>query len=202
MKEIKLTKSNFATTLQAALEVLRRGGTVIYPTETAYGLGADYYNTQAIAKIYQIKKREKNKPLSVLVPDIVSANSLVKFDTKTAELASQYWPGPLTIVLPFMHAHWQKHFTDTLAVRVSSHPFAQSLVLDFGHPLVTTSANISGLGNCFSPAEIKKQFKGQRKLPDLFINAGVLPRRPASTIVGCDDKGLCILRQGEIKVKI
>ncbi len=202
MKEIKLTAQNFVTTLQAALEVLRAGGVIVFPTETSYGLGADYYNAQAVKKVYQIKKREAGKPLSVLVPDLVAATYLTRFTPRARALAMQNWPGPLTLVLPFVHKRWQKHFSQYLALRVSSHHFANSLTINLGRPLVATSANISGQGDCYSPADVQRQFKGSGPRPALFINAGTLPRRRPTTIIKCDEHGLKLLRQGELKVAI
>lgn len=202
MEEIKLNKNNFVTVLQKSLEVLRRGGVIVFPTETSYGLGADYYNPQAVRRVYKIKEREAGKPLSVLVPDLVSALALTKFTAQARALALAHWPGPLTLVLPFLHRRWQKHFHSSLALRVSSHAFAHSLTINLGRPLVATSANVSGQGDCYSAAQVRTQWRGRLAQPDLFINAGTLPRRRPSTIVKCDERGAQILRQGELKVKI
>ncbi|PWB38603.1 MAG: threonylcarbamoyl-AMP synthase [Parcubacteria group bacterium] len=202
MRELKLNDKNYVTVLQSALEILRQGGTIIFPTETCYGLGADYYDATAVGKIYQIKKREAGKPLSVLVPDLVAANYLCELSPQARSLAMQYWPGPLTLVLPFKHQHWQKHFSKLLALRVSSDHFANSLTLNLGRPLVATSANLSGQGDIYKSREISKQFQHQKYQPDLFINAGDLLRRRPTTIIKCTERGLEILRQGELKVTI
>lgn len=202
MKELKLTAKNYVTVLQQTLEVLRAGGVIVFPTETSYGLGADYYNAQAVKKVYQIKKRAAGKPLSVLVPDLVSASYLTKFTSQARQLALENWPGPLTLVLPFQHQRWQKHFSKYLALRVSSHHFANSLTINLGRPLVATSANISGQGDCYTASDIRAQFRGHKRQPDLFINAGTLPRRKPTTIIKCDERGLELLRQGELKVAI
>ncbi len=202
MKEVKLTNDNYVKILQEALEILRDGGVVIYPTETSYGLGCDYYNAEAVGKVYKIKQRDKNKPLSVLVPDLISASSLVQFSDKARRLALEYWPGPLTLVLPFNHSDWKEHFSDYLALRVSNHPFANSLTINLGHPIVATSANISDEANCYTPEEIKKYFSTGELAPDLFINAGELPKCLASTIIKFKDGKGKILRQGELKIKL
>ena len=200
MKEIKLNKNNRVQIIQEAIEVLKNGGTIIYPTETSYGLGCDFYNKKALNKIYQIKKRDKNKPLSVIIPDITSATYLVEFSKEAQDLANSHWPGPLTMVLPFKYCKWQGHCDDYLALRISSHPLAMDLVCNFGHPIVATSANISEKGDAYDPAKIKEQFVSEKFQPDLFINVGVLPPRPPSTIVKFNG-GIKILRQGEIKIK-
>ncbi|MFA6307241.1 MAG: L-threonylcarbamoyladenylate synthase [Patescibacteria group bacterium] len=202
MKEIKLNKNNKIKVLQEAMEVLNRGGIIIYPTETSYGMGCDFYDKKACNKIYKIKKRNKKNPLSVLIPDMITANSLVRFSEKAKRLASHYWPGPLTLVLPYKYYKIQEHGDDYLALRVSDHVFAMDLVTNFAKPIVATSANISNNPSCYTAAEIYKQLKDSKIQPDLFINAGRLPRRNASTIIKfVDDKGE-ILRQGDIKISL
>jgi tRNA threonylcarbamoyl adenosine modification protein (Sua5/YciO/YrdC/YwlC family) len=202
MQEIQLTKENHVEALQAALEVVNQGGTVVYPTETSYGLGCDFFNKKAIAKIYKIKKREENKPLSVIVPDIISASYLVVFSDKARRLALSHWPGPLTLVLPYKYCEWNDHCDDFLALRVSSHRFADSLANGLGNPIVSTSANLSDATDSYSPEDIKKQFEGSKYQPDLFINAGQLEKNKPSTIVKCDKDQVEILRQGDLQIKI
>lgn len=202
MKEIKLTKDNKAKVLQAASDILDKGGVIIYPTETSYGLGCDFYNKVACDKIYKIKGREQKNPLSVIVSDITTASYLVEFSEESRRLAMQYWPGPLTLVLPYKYHKIQEHGDKYLALRVSNHNFASSLVTNFGNPIVATSANISNKPNCYSPSDIKKQFKDLKIKPDLFINAGVLPKKQTSTIIKFVKNKGEILRQGDIKIKL
>jgi len=202
MKEIKLNKDNRIKALQAAIEVLNSGGIIIYPTETSYGLGCDFYNDKAVEKIYKIKKRDKKDMLSVIVPDVIAASYLVDFSEKSRRLASAYWPGALTLVLPYKYCKIQKHCDDYLALRVSSNRFASELSTNFGKPIVATSANISKQPSTYTEAEIKKQFDNLKIKPDLFINAGSLPRNNASTIVKFVKGRGEILRQGDIKIKL
>ena len=202
MKEIKLTKNNKVTALQAAIEVLNNGGVIVYPTETSYGLGCDFYNRKACNKVYKIKGRDKKKPLSVIVPDTVAASYLIDFSNNSRRLALEHWPGPLTLILPYKYCKLQHHCDDYLALRVSSHPFAGELSANFGKPLVATSANTSDDPAAYTPADIKKQFKDSNIKPDLFINAGQLPKVKASTIIKfVKDKGE-LIRQGDIKIKL
>jgi L-threonylcarbamoyladenylate synthase len=202
MREIKLTKTNKAIVLKEALDVLRRGGLIIYPTETSYGLGADFYNKEALAKIYKIKKRDKKNPLPVLVPDLLMATTLVKFSKGARLLAAKYWPGPLTLVLPFKYCRWQGHCDDFLALRVSSHPLASNLVATLGNPLVATSANISSQPNCYTPEAIRHSFAKAELSPDLFINAGPLAVHQPSTLVKFVEEKMTILRQGDLKIEL
>jgi L-threonylcarbamoyladenylate synthase len=202
MEEIKLDKTNRVQVLQKALEVLRGGGTIIYPTETSYGLGGDFFKESVIEDIYQLKERDRGKPLSVIVPDFVYASSLVDFSDKARRLAAEYWPGPLTLVLPYKYCKWNGHCDDYLALRVSSYLFAADLSINFGNPLIATSANVSDKTNTYKPRDIIKQFSNKNKKPDLFINAGDLPKQAPSTIIKIIGDTVEILRQGEIKIKI
>ncbi|MDD5749998.1 MAG: L-threonylcarbamoyladenylate synthase [Patescibacteria group bacterium] len=202
MKLIKLEKHNRVQVIQEAIEVLKNGGTIVYPTETSYGLGCDFYNKKAVSRIYQIKKRDKKNPLPVIIPDLVSATYLVDFFSAAERLASKHWPGPLTLVLPFKYCKWQGHCDDYLALRISGHPLAMDLACSFGHPIVATSANISSQGDAYDPKKIQEQFADQDFQPDLIIDAGVLPLRPPSTIVKFFSDGRSeVLRQGQIKIK-
>lgn len=202
MKEIILTKDNKVQVLQAALEVLNKGGIIIYPTETSYGLGCDFYNEEAVAKIYKIKNRDIKSPLSVIVPDIVAASYLVDFYDKSRRLALEYWPGPLTLVLPYKYCKEQSHCDDYLALRISSHPIADALANSFGKPLVATSANVSNNPDSYTVEDIKKQFASVKVQPDLFINAGDLPKRATSTIIKFIKNKGEVLRQGDIKINL
>ena len=201
MKELKLSNDNRVNVLQVALEVIRGGGVVVYPTETSYGLGADFYNARAIDKVYNVKNRARKFPLPVLVSDLVYATSLVDFSESARRLAGKYWPGPLTLVLPFKYCKWQEHCDDFLALRVSSHPFARDLAVTMGSPLVATSANIATTGDSYSASDIKKQFDNAPVKPDLFINAGALPKNPPSTIIKFFNNQMEVLRQGSLKIK-
>jgi len=202
MQELKLSKDNLAEVLERSLEILRRGGVIIYPTETSYGLGADLLNKAAVEKIYQIKNRDRSKPLSVLVADFTAATSLVTFSATARRLAMENWPGPLTLVLPVSSRSYHDDIGQTLAMRVSSHPFASALAMQLGSPLVSTSANISRADSCYRPSEIRSQFARAQIKPDLFINAGDLPPVAPSTIIQCIGDDNDILRQGELEVKI
>lgn len=202
MKEIILDKNNRLEVLQQTLDVIRSGGVIVYPTETSYGLGADFYNKQAIDKIYQIKNRDKEHKLSVLVPDLASAKTMVYFPGDARRLAEHYWPGALTLILPFRNCKWPEHCSDYLALRVSSHAFAKELVKAYGGPIIATSANISGQTDCYTPAQIQNQFKNKKHQPDLFINAGKLEQNKPSTIIKFINNKAEILRQGDLKIKI
>ena len=201
MKEIELTAKNKIVVLQETIDVLERGGVVIYPTETSYGLGGDFFNHQVFDKIYQIKERDKDKPLPVIVPDIMTATTLVEFSKEALRLSGLHWPGPLTLVLPYRYYDLGDSYDGYLALRISSYPFVSGLLAHFGKPLIATSANISGEINCYTARDVRRRFLSLKKQPDLFINAGNLPIRKPSTIIKIDKNNqIKILRQGDLKI--
>src|SRR2546421_6091923 len=131
-----------------AARVLARGGLVAFPTETVYGLGADAGNGEAVARLYEAKGRPVFNPLIAHVLDIAAARRLGRFDAAAERLAAQFWPGPLTLVLPKTPtcpvAELATAGLDTIALRVPAHAIARELLATFGGPVVAPSANRSG----------------------------------------------------------
>lgn len=201
MNIVRFSVANKASILEQAITILRAGGTVVYPTETAYGLGADFYSPTAYKKIFQIKFRDRSKVLSVIVPDVDYASMLVKFPPAALRLAQYHWPGPLTLVLPFLYGDAYPHHQDPyLALRVSSHPVAMNLARGLSGPLIATSANVTGSGPCYSVSAIVGQLRNSTIVPDLIIDAGDLPVVLPSTIVKVDGDSVQILRQGAVSI--
>ena len=132
---------------QAAL-ALRRGGLVILPTETVYGLGADAGDAQAVAAVFAAKGRPSFNPLIAHVADLAAAERVARFDERARALAARFWPGPLTLVLPAREdggvCDLARAGLETVAVRAPAHPVAQALLRGFGGPVVAPSANRSG----------------------------------------------------------
>jgi L-threonylcarbamoyladenylate synthase len=131
-----------------AAELLRRGQLVAFPTETVYGLGGDATDDQAVAAIFAAKERPDFNPLIAHVPDADAVRALVAFDQRAEALARQFWPGPLTLVLPRRSNSSVSLLAgaglDTLAVRVPALPIARSLLRAVGRPVAAPSANRSG----------------------------------------------------------
>ena len=134
--------------LASAATLLEQGGLVAFPTETVYGLGADARNSDAIARLYAAKNRPRSNPLIVHVARPEDALSLVHFDAVSERLADEFWPGPLTLVLPVRSdtdlSPLVTSGLSTVAVRVPDHEIAAGLLGMFGHPVVAPSANRSG----------------------------------------------------------
>jgi L-threonylcarbamoyladenylate synthase len=131
-----------------AAALLRRGKLVAFPTETVYGLGADATDEQAAARIFAAKGRPRFNPLIVHVPGLAEAEDIAVFDERAREIAAQFWPGPLTLVLPRRETSGIALLAcaglDTVAVRAPAHSVAQALLRATGRPLAAPSANRSG----------------------------------------------------------
>lgn len=187
--------------IQDAIVVLKDGGVVVFPTETAYGLAADARNSTAVGKVVAIKGREEGKSLPLIASSREMVQQHAGIPRGLEKLASQYWPGPLTLVLPAMGGRLAPGVVRDgfVAMRVTSHPVARVLCEGLGAPIVSTSANLSGQPACYSIEDVRAQLGDA---PDLYIDAGVLEPQPPSTIVGVDDYGYPeVLRQGTIEIE-
>ena len=142
-----LENDDFAESIAAAGDVIVRGGTVVFPTETVYGLGADAMNADAVAKIFKAKGRPGDNPLIVHVSDFTQIDTLViEVPEKAKKLAEVFWPGPLTLIMARSERVPNRVTAglSTVAVRFPSHPAAKALIDAAGTPIAAPSANISG----------------------------------------------------------
>jgi L-threonylcarbamoyladenylate synthase len=185
---------------EQALQSLKQGGIVAYPTETFYGLAVDPENDQAIAALYALKQREKRKPLSLLVSNLEQLLCVASSCSKSYEkLIDAFWPGPLTLIFPA-----KKHISSaltgggtTVAVRISSHPVATELCRLWGRALTATSANVSGSEPLVSASDVRALLGDQISF---ILDGGTTPGGKGSTIIRClDKKKICqIIREGAI----
>jgi L-threonylcarbamoyladenylate synthase len=179
------------------LSFLRRGGVIGYPTDTAYGLGADAFNELAISEIFRIKGRSEAKPILLIVDSMQMLGQVATVTDAVARVASQFWPGPLTIVLPAL-ATVSSALTagkGTIGVRWPDAPFALSLVKALGHPLTATSANRSGMPAAVTAAEAQAQLEAQL---EILVDGGELPARGGSTIIDMSRSPAVLLREGPV----
>ena len=187
--------------IQAAADILRRGGLVAFPTETVYGLGADAFNDTAVAGIYAAKGRPSFNPLIAHVADAEAAQKLGYFDDIADRLAAAFWPGALTMVLPLRpSAPVSKLVTaglKTLAVRVPDHPVGVALLKAFGGPVAAPSANLSGR---ISPTTAAHVLSGLNGKIDGVVDGGACGLGVESTIVQCGSNPQ-LLRAGGIPLE-
>ncbi len=184
--------------LSPAVEKLRQGGIIAFPTETYYGLAADSTNSTALNKLYRIKNRPLDKPLLVLISREQQLRGLItEFPVLYRELIDRYWPGPLTLIFkaapqvsPVLTAG-----TGTIGIRLSSSPIARSLVALFGKPVTATSANPSGMKPGRTREDIENMFEDQL---DYIVDGGQADAPLGSTIVTFRGGRLQVVRQGQI----
>jgi len=184
--------------VDAAAEVLKKGEMIIYPTETLYGLGVDCENAAAVSRLYNIKKRDTNKPVHILASDI---GMVIKYaDLPSAngiKLMDTFWPGPLTLVFkaqPAVQGELTGN-TGTVGIRVPGSIFCRSLVARLGRGLTATSANYSGdPGNC-SIWDIPEQL---RKAAAMILHGGECPGSVPSTVLSVVEDIPVILREGAV----
>lgn len=200
MKKISEENINIAPIIDA----LEAGETIVYPTETCYGLGSDATNQESVDKVFKIKERQQDKTVLIVMPDREMAEEYVVWNEVINDLADKYWPGPLTIVAEAKPgtglAHGVLADDGTIAFRISSHPMVYEIAASLGRPLVSTSANIGGQDSPYDILAIETMFEGKSMQPDMVIDAGDLPEQSPSTIVRVQNGAVEVLRQGEIIV--
>lgn len=186
------------------IDILKKGGVVIMPTETLYGVFADATNAVAIKKLAKFKARPLGKPYSVAVSDQKMAEKYVVLNSSAEKLYKNFLPGPLTVVSKGKHilAPGVESETGTLGIRIPDYELVLEVVKKFGKPLTATSANASYKKRPYKVSDILENISGkQKELIDLIIDAGELPRNEPSTVIDTTMDDPSILRQGEIKLK-
>jgi L-threonylcarbamoyladenylate synthase len=185
-----------STVLEAA-EALRRGGLVLMPTETVYGLAADAANPAAIAALFEAKGRPRFNPLIAHVTGLEAAKRFGAFDERARRLAEAFWPGPLTLVVPVTDeaavCDLARAGLDTVAIRAPAHPMAQALLEAFGGPLCAPSANRSGRP---SPTTLRDALDETGSAAAAFIDGGPCHVGLESTVVAVLDGPPRLLRPG------
>lgn len=186
--------------LKRAVEVVKAGGVVAYPTESFYGLGADPFNPNAVTRVFQIKGRDTNKPILLIVASKAIISEFVEEITPIAKvLMDRFWPGPLTILFkakrhinPLLHGGTMK-----IGLRLSPHPVAHFLADALG-AITATSANPSGMPAVTSSGEVKRVLGDK---VDLVLEWGPPGLGIPSTVVDATGEELVILREGQISEK-
>lgn len=187
--------------LERAAELLRAGALVAFPTETVYGLGGDARSDLAVARIFEAKGRPRFNPLIVHVPDLEAAREFALVDRRAEALAAEFWPGPLTMVLPLRKGCGLSELVTaglpSVAIRVPAHPVARGLLRAFGGPLAAPSANPSGR---VSPTRAAHVLAGLDGRIAAVVDGGACAVGVESTIVGLVE-GTELLRPGGVPVE-
>jgi L-threonylcarbamoyladenylate synthase len=182
-----------------AVDILNNGGVVAFPTDTVYGLASLPFREECVECLFIIKGRNSTKAIAILIGKKDDLKLVVREVTPLASrLSNQYWPGPLTLVLPGrLDLPTNLSPNGTIGVRMPDHPVALALLRRTG-PLAVTSANISGKGNTNSVQEVLEQLDDRIHL---VIDGGTTPGGIPSTVVDCTGNEPVILREGPITLK-
>lgn len=183
--------------LQVALDVLRSGGLVCYPTDTVYGLGAGANDDSAVRRLYSVKERPADKPLPLLLADVEQVQTVAADVTPQARaLMASFWPGALTIVLRRQSDYHSLALAgDTVALRVPDQPLIREIIRQLGAPLTGTSANRSGGASPLTAGEVVRQLGDEI---DLLIDGGTCPGGIESTVVDATAGAPKLLREGAL----
>ena len=191
--------ANREEAIPRAVELLKRGGLVAFPTDTVYGVGALAFDAKAVESIYTAKDRPVEKAIPILIGGPEDLEKVTaELTPMAAKLTARFWPGPLTLVVP-KHPNLPEVIsaTPTVGVRVPDHPVARMLLRAAG-PMAVTSANISGEVSPRTAEEVSRQLNG--RIP-LILDGGETPGGVPSTVVNCLGTEPAILREGPITMK-
>ncbi len=198
-KVIKINPSNIRKDLiRYAAKIIQRGGLVVFPTETVYGLGANALDASAVMKIFKAKNRPSDNPLIIHIAGIEQLYKLAKNVHKDVEnLVNVFWPGPLTVVLNKKEIVPDETtgFTDTVAIRMPKHPIALELIKQSGVWVAAPSANLSGRP---SPTKASHVIEDLDAKVDIIIDGGECEVGLESTVIDMRSKPYTILRPGGI----
>lgn len=198
---------------------------MVFPTDTAYGLGVDATNSKAVMRLFKIKKRRPTKPVHIVVSGFAMAKRYAKFSPQAEKLFRKFLPGKLTLILPFkpppssLRARLRRTRsvppqmgegssyrtlsagTGTIGIRMPKDKIALGLVKKLGRPITATSANISSAPTAYSVSQIKWQYRNKKLKPDFYLDGGKLNKVRPSTMVRLTGSRIEILRRGPITKK-
>lgn len=179
--------------IEKAADVIRRGGIVAFPTETVYGLGVNADDKDAVARLYEVKQRPKNKPFTIQLADKAK---IEEFATGISDLGhkfiNQYWPGPLTLIFNSKNGKSQK-----VGIRIPDHPVALGLIKASGLPLAVSSANMSGNRPPVAADDIIALFDGKI---EMILDGGKASIGVESAVVDMTVSPFKVLREGALKI--
>ena len=179
-------------------QIIEKGGIVVFPTDTVYGIGCNPYNENSVKKIYEIKSRTELKSLPVLAYSLDVVKEITLIDEFTEKVIEKYWPGPLTLILKLTDQKLKKSLNlgNKIAVRIPDSKCTLKL-LEKCRLLVGTSANISGNSSYTNPNECIKNIKNY----DIFLNGGTITSKGESTIIEIENEKIKMIREGALKIK-
>ena len=187
--------------VKKAVDYLKRGQVIVCPTDTVYGLLADATNTKAVQRIFDIKKRDKKKAISIFIKDTNMAKNYAVMDKDMEMFLQEIWPGKITVALKSKEKSGLSKLIfankKTIGLRISNHKLIKEIVKELGKPLTGTSANISGQNSTTKISDIYKSFEDNEIRPDLILDAGDLPNNNPSSVIDFSSDKPKIIRRGK-----
>ncbi|GIW58849.1 MAG: hypothetical protein KatS3mg086_134 [Candidatus Dojkabacteria bacterium] len=199
---MEIIKTNDKDVITKSIEVLEKGGTLIYPTETAYGIGVDATSSEAVSRVLNFKKRPQGKAISIAVSDKEMASEYVDI-SDSAYFFDQFLPGPITLVCKSKKKVDSRLESEkgTLGIRIPDYQLILEIIQKFGKPITATSANTANAKTPYSVSDILENLSpSKKKLIDLIIDGGTLPKNPTSTVVDVSGSTATVFRQGSISI--
>jgi len=181
--------------IETAIEVLREGGLIIYPTDTVYGLGCDLFNKKAVERIYQIKGQKKQKRLSFICPDLKDIAKYAHVSNPSYKIMRRLLPGPYTFILEATRLVPKilVEKKNTVGIRVPDNLVCHTLLQEFGAPIISTSAGLPDNQYMNDPDEIADSFE---HFIDLFLDNGFGGIEP-STVIDLSGDTPLLIREGK-----
>jgi L-threonylcarbamoyladenylate synthase len=199
MEIIRLREERMRSALERARDVLARGGIVLYPTDTLYGLAVDAHNPGALARLRLLKGRETKKPISIVAHSVEALDAYVTWNDIARDLAARHLPGALTLVLPAQPSVPEEvQLIGQVGVRVPQDVFSRALATIYGGVFTATSANRSGETTQGTVHDILMQFGPRITEIDLVIDDGERAGGIGSTVVTFRDGTPYVVREGVI----
>lgn len=200
MKIIKINPYNPESEIvEEAVNVLKKGGILMYPTDTCYGLGANIANRMAFNKIYTLKRRSANKPVSVIVPSEKHIFDIAIVNDEQKPYIIKYFPGAVTLI--FLTLDQEVFPFSSVGIRIPNYQVTQKIATGLNGAYVTTSANIANYPPAYAVNDFLNQLGNNDLKPDLILDAGKLPKADLSTVVDLTSGKPKIIRYGAVKVK-
>lgn len=195
---IELNTETEKEAVERACDFLRRGYSVVFPTDTIYALGVNALDEDAVKYFFSLKKRASSKPISIFVKDIESIKRLAEVTEPQEEVLNKFLPGKFTFVLNQRQdvklSGSLSAYTGKIGFRITESRFVQYLVEEFEHPITASSANISGEEPKRNIDEIIEQFDKQNRKPDFFVDSGSITNSDPSTVIDITGKQPKIVR--------
>ena len=179
--------------IEIARNIMKKGSIIVYPTDTVYGIGANIFDEKALLKVFSVKKRPKNKPLSICLSRVEDIEMVAHMDDETEKIIRKILPGPFTLILKKKNnvSSLLTAGSDRIGIRIPDSKVCTDLSRDF--PITSTSANISGYDVPESPEEVLKQLGSS---VDMIVDAGICKHGIHSTVVDMTVKPPKVMRKG------